>query len=273
MNKKASWVRKIGWMCDRCGHSVFELDIGLPPTCPECRSQMDISPRGVTLDPEAVERISELSGLLETPIEITIEITQRCPEGCDYCSSRATMDSNVMLTVEDVMEIFDSVQQQVGMESIGRINISGGEPLSHPDFFEIKRFCDIIGRENVYVYTNAISNLIYNTTVIKDGVEIHANVVLIPGRAANIPKRADMVHLLKLVKQGRAEDLDVPDLDYHVSKNILEKECSGCNHILIQADGKVRIAPCKKEYDLVDVEGEFSGSVGESREGHVTGVR
>lgn len=253
MNKKASWVRKIGWMCSECGHSVFTLDIGLPPTCPKCKLQMDIVERGVTLDLEAIERISELSRVVDPPIELTIEITQRCPEGCDYCSSRATTDSEMMLTVEDVMEIFDSIHQQAGLESIGRINISGGEPLSHPDFFTIKQWCDeMVGRENVYVYTNAITNLIYNTSVIEKGMEIHANVVLIPGRAANIPKKADVVHLLDLIKQGRAEDLDVPDMNYQVSKNILEKECGGCNHILVQADGKVRIAPCKKEYDLVD---------------------
>ena len=253
MDEKASWIRKVGWMCSRCNHSIFGLDTGLPPTCPKCKAPMEIATRGMTLDIEAMERISELSSLIEPPVEITIEITQRCPEDCDYCSSRATKDSKMMLTLEDVMEIIDSIQQQVGLESIGRINISGGEPLSHPDFFRIKQFCDaMIDRENVYVYTNAISNLIYNTSVIKGGVEIHANVVLIPGRAANIPKRANTVHLLKLVKQGRAEDLDVADLDYHVSQNILEKKCSGCSHILIQADGKVRIAPCKKEYDIVD---------------------
>ena len=251
--KKASWIRKIGWMCSRCYHSVFALDIGLPPTCPNCKTQMDIATRGMTIDQETIDRISELSGLVEPPIELTIEITQRCPEGCDFCSSRATTDSNVMLTEEDVMEIIESIDRQVGMESIGRINISGGEPLSHPDFFAIKRLCDVMaGRENVYVYTNAITNLIYNTSVIENGVTIHANVVLIPGRTANIPKRADKVHLLKLIKQGRAENLDVEDLDYHVSQNILEKECSGCSHILVQADGRVRIAPCKKEYDPVD---------------------
>ena len=250
-----SWIRKIGWMCNKCGHSVFALDIGLPPTCPKCKVQMDIAPRGVTLDPEAIERISELSGLVDPPIELTIEITQRCPEECDYCSSRSTRDSEIMLTVEDVMEIIESIDRQVGMESIGRINISGGEPLSHPDFLKIKHWCDVMaGRENVYVYTNAITKLIYNTSVIENGIEIHANVVLIPGRPANIPKRADVVHLLDLVKQGRAEDLDVPDLDYHVSRNLLEKECSGCSHILVQADGKVRIAPCKKEYDLTNQE-------------------
>ena len=251
--KKVSWIRKIGWMCDNCGHSVFALDIGLPPTCPKCKSQMDVVDRGVTINQETIDRISELSGLVEPPIELTIEITQRCPEGCDYCSSRATVDSNVMLTMDDITEIIDSIDRQVGMESIGRINISGGEPLSHPDFFEIKQFCDVMaGRENVYVYTNAITNLIYNTSVIKNGIELHANVVLIPGRVANIPKRADKVHLLKLIKQGRAENLNVEDLDYHVSQNILENKCEGCNHILVQADGKVRIAPCKKEYDIVE---------------------
>lgn len=181
------------------------------------------------------------------PLEITIELTQYCTEDCDYCSTNATKDHDVYLSIDDFLDIVREVRNS-GRE-VFRINISGGEPLSHPGFLSFKQYCDQwIGRENVYVYTNAISNLIYNTSVLKNGISVHANVVLIPGRPAHIPRKADVVHLLKLVKQGRAKELDIPDLKFHVSGNILDEECDKCNHLLIQADGKIMTAPCRKDY-------------------------
>ena len=182
----------------------------------------------------------------ESHLEITVEITQYCGEECDYCSSNATRDGGY-LPFDDFVLIVSRIIDSG--EKIGRINISGGEPLAHPTFLEYKEYCDeIVGRENVYVYTNAISNLIYNTDVLKNGVSVHANVVLIPGRPAHIPKKADVVHLLKLVKQGRAKDLDVLDLECHVSGNISGGGCDECNHLLIQTDGRIMTAPCRKDY-------------------------
>jgi len=188
-----------------------------------------------------------------SPLEVTVEITQFCREGCDYCSSNATTDE-IHLSINDFVDMMREIKDSG--RKIGRINISGGEPLAHPSFLAYKEYCDqIVGRENVYIYTNAISNLIYNTSVLKNGVSVHANVVLIPGRPAHIPKKADVVHLLKLVKQGRAKELDVPDLKFHVSGNILDKECQECNHLLIQADGKIMTAPCRKDYDQNEIPG------------------
>lgn len=71
---------------------------------------------------------------------------------------------------------------------------------------------------------------------------------LVPGREVYIPKNANKVHLLQLVKQGRAQDMEPANL--HASGNIEKSvcDCSECNHILLQANKKVVSAPCKKEY-------------------------
>lgn len=177
-------------------------------------------------------------------LELTIELTNFCEEECDYCSSSASKDGKAYIDYEKVLEFFHSVDTM----NVDRINISGGEPLAHPDFYKIKRACDIfIGRKNVYVYTNLISKIVYNTDIIPE-VEVHANVLIIPGRKPYVPKLAHVIHLLKLVIQGRAKKLDLPDPEYHVSGNFLYP-CKGCNHKLLQADGKIVNAPCKKEYN------------------------
>ena len=88
-------------------------------------------------------------------LEVTVEITQFCGENCDYCSTNATTGGGKYLSVDDFIDIIKEIEKS-GRE-IGRINISGGEPLSHPSFFGIKETCDeIVGRKNVYIYTNAI---------------------------------------------------------------------------------------------------------------------
>jgi hypothetical protein len=77
---------------------------------------------------------------------------------------------------------------------------------------------------------------------------VHANVCLVPGKHVYLPKKADKVHLLKLVPQGKAENMDAGN--FSVSGNLKGcNACSDCEHILLQADGKVMEAPCKKDYN------------------------
>lgn len=172
-------------------------------------------------------------------VEATIEITKYCDNSCEYCSTNADEDGG-HLPFEKIMEFLD------GIEDIERINISGGEPLAHPDFYNIKCYCDnMIGSENVWVYTNAITNLIHNTDVVKE-VTVHANVCLHPGNIY-ISKNARLNHILKLVEQGRGKNIQMPSFSF--SRNFFYGECDVCRHILLQADGKVVKAPCKKNYD------------------------
>ncbi len=171
-------------------------------------------------------------------MEVTIEITQYCPWKCDYCSSNAGPQGK-HLSKERILNFLSS------LKNVTRINISGGEPLSHPNFFEILMKCYDI-TDNVYVYTNAIKNIIFNSDIIRE-VNVEANVCVIAGREIYIPKDVSRVHLLKLVHQGRAKNL--PKQNITVSGNFCNNEkCKHCNHILLQANGKVVPSPCKKEY-------------------------
>jgi len=89
----------------------------------------------------------------------------------------------------------------------------------------------------------------FNSDVIRE-VKVEANVCIIQGNDVYIPKNVDRVHLLKLINQGRAKDY--PKQKVTVSSNFVEecnRKCSSCNHILLQADGQIVEAPCKKRYE------------------------
>lgn len=176
-------------------------------------------------------------------MEVTIEITDHCPNHCDYCSTEAAPGKSKHVHPADI-EFFLTNVIESG-KRISRINISGGEPLSHPNFYVILQLCKTF-TDDVWVYTNAITQILYNTDIVKE-IKVEANACLVPGRNVYIPKNVDKVHLLQLVPQGRAKDMR--PAKFHVSGNIIgEHKCAECNHMLLQADGKIMEAPCKKDY-------------------------
>ena len=170
-------------------------------------------------------------------MEVTIEITTYCGNDCDYCSTGASINGKHI----PYSDIYDFLQK---CPTIKRINISGGEPLSHPEFYKILKLCDQYTNE-VWVYTNDIKNIRYNSDVVKE-IRVEANVCIIPGRSVYIPKTADKIHLLQLTKSGRAKNMEPTKLK--ASSNIEKDNCNTCNHILLQADGNVVNSPCVKCY-------------------------
>lgn len=65
--------------------------------------------------------------------EVTIEVTQRCPNQCIYCSSWSSPDKTETLDFETICACVDDAA------SLGAslINLSGGEPMLRPDIVEI----------------------------------------------------------------------------------------------------------------------------------------
>lgn len=159
--------------------------------------------------------------------EITIEITNYCPHNCKFCSSES-IDNIKKATFLDFNDIRKLLKKQ--KSTFNHIIISGGEPLSHPQFWDILQLCKEYS-EDVVVYSNAITHLIYNPHVI-DGVYLEANLTVTP--------ETDKIHILRRVKQGR--EANRPEL--HLSTNHVE-ECN-CNHRVIRPDGKVYHTPCNK---------------------------
>ena len=171
---------------------------------------------------------------------MTVEITDYCPNECDYCSTNAGPIRKNIIGIKEIESFLNTIA------TIDRINISGGEPLSHPAFYGILKLCGSY-TDNVWVYTNVLKQIIYNTDIVKE-IKVEANVCLTPGREVYIPKNADKVHLLQLVKQGKAKDMKPANIK--VSGNIPRNNCScdSCDHILLQANRNIVSAPCKKDY-------------------------
>ncbi len=161
--------------------------------------------------------------------ELTIEITNYCPNHCKYCSSNALDDYNkaVFLSLYTIKQLLIDKEYE-------HIIISGGEPLAHPNFYSILELCKKHSRD-VVVYSNAITHLIYNSSVI-DGVYLETNLTILP--------EVDKVHILRRVKQGKEDNRP----EVHLSHNFSE-DCS-CEHHVIRPDGTINKSPCSKYNSL-----------------------
>lgn len=163
--------------------------------------------------------------------EHTFYITDYCPHDCSYCSSRAGKEGKEFLSLSIIMQTLEDEP------SFDIINISGGEPLAHPDFYRILELCknNVKPRNGrVWVYTNAIPGIMFNANVIPE-VPVHANLFT--------ADNTEQIHILKPVNQGRQADR--PKVSY--SCNYDGKCDADCGHQITMPDGSVHSAPCRKE--------------------------
>ena len=190
------------------------------------------------------QMIAELNR--EGEVEISIEVTKQCVFMCPWCSTDATPDGK-HLPFWAIDAFFEGVvKQNPPYNEIVKINVTGGECLLHPDIGHILLSCYEY-TPNVWVYTNLVRNLIFNSRVVREIGEIHANVCIGPGIDAHIPEnKIDMIHLLRLVHQGRAKDWKAVPIKVSGNFERSEHDCETCNHIYLQADGQIVGAPCKK---------------------------
>lgn len=64
-----------------------------------------------------------------------ISISNRCSKGCDFCY-RASTPSGGLMTVEDYCDVLDKMEDPK-YGNVFQVALGGGEPLEHPDFFDI----------------------------------------------------------------------------------------------------------------------------------------
>ena len=164
--------------------------------------------------------------------EITFEITNYCPNECSYCSSDA-VTSRADAVYADLSKIRSFLEME---DPYDRINISGGEPLAHTDFWFILQVCKqhVTPRIGyVAVYTNAFDCIMYNANVIP-GIRLEANVPMYDN--------VDKVHILKMVEQGR----EAKKAEIHKSCNFEKQNCEDCGHVVVRPDGSRNESPCRK---------------------------
>ena len=73
------------------------------------------------------------SSLMSTPMEMDIAITGRCNLHCRYCYYADEMTARSDLPTERWLSFFD----ELGRLAVQRIYITGGEPFTRPDLFEL----------------------------------------------------------------------------------------------------------------------------------------
>lgn len=159
--------------------------------------------------------------------EITFEITNYCNNKCKFCSTNAGPNGSNYLSIVYIKKILHN-------RFFDRINISGGEPLAHPDFYKILILCEKHSKA-VAVYTNSLKWLFYNANII-DGIRVEANLT--------INDNVEKIHILKRINQGRERNR--PEVKFSHNK----KNCKNCKHKVVRPDGKISPSPCKKEFIL-----------------------
>lgn len=160
--------------------------------------------------------------------EITFEITDFCENNCKFCSSDAKKYNASFLSITEINKYLVGCYYK-------QIHLSGGEPLSHPDFYHILKLCKSHS-DDVIVHTNAIKHIAFNMNVI-DNIYVEGYI--------SVTNDVDKVHILKRVEQGKEKTR--PEVKF--SGNWL-KDCSNCGHIVIRADGKQVKSPCDKETEV-----------------------
>lgn len=84
--------------------------------------------------------------------DLCFEIIQTCPNNCLFCSSCAGMDKNVMIDFDTFKKVIDHFMSVGGIEEI---SISGGEPMLHPDIYNMIMYCKALGIR-VVLFTSGV---------------------------------------------------------------------------------------------------------------------
>lgn len=155
-------------------------------------------------------------------MEVTLEITNYCEHECVYCPANAADEDTdetpiFYLAASYIKEVLDSISAKYNLD---RINIVGGEPLAHNEFYDILKLCRSY-TTNVWVYTNALNQIAYNTDAVGE-IKVEANVYLLTGKSAYIPSCADKINLIPLDKSKIA---------------FVDENSSG--HLCLKSDGYV----------------------------------
>ncbi len=94
--------------------------------------------------------------------EITLELTQRCPNRCIHCSSLSCPETTTQLPLSTVKEVIDDAAE-LGASTVC---LSGGEPFLYPELLEVVD----------YIHDHGLKTFIYSS-----------GVTYVDGRPSNVP--------------------------------------------------------------------------------------
>lgn len=83
--------------------------------------------------------------------ELAIEILQRCPNRCIYCSSLSDLNKSNIIPFEKICQVVDDAK----ILGASRICLSGGEPFLHPRIVDTVKYIAGVGLE-CYIYSSGV---------------------------------------------------------------------------------------------------------------------
>lgn len=214
-------------------------------------------------------------------MQLTLEITQKCNVFCPWCSSSAS-DEGKHMSYDDV---FKHLRRNIGLCS--SVRLSGGEPVLHPDIWQIVDFAKQIGYVTIlmtnghhYMRNPKIRDAygLLDKTVVnamseeslravrwmkQQGLPVQLEVVLVNGNELLLSMAVSTsiycgipLRMLALQKQGRGVDCEPIDT--------ITMNCSGgcVRDSKVMIDHQGVLSPCSalKYQDCCSME-EFSESI------------
>ncbi len=85
-------------------------------------------------------------------LALHLEITNQCNLRCTHCYLSSGAKKKNELGLQEIMDIIDQLEPGSGK----KLCITGGEPLLHPDFFNIIEYAAVTRGLEVDIYTNAL---------------------------------------------------------------------------------------------------------------------
>ena len=101
-------------------------------------------------------------------LDLCFEIIEKCPNECMFCSSNSCINKNKIISFEKFKEVIDKLHTKYGIKEL---SLSGGEPLLHPNIYEMIKYAKDKGIK-VVLFTSGIK--LYNTMP-KEEVDYYIN--------------------------------------------------------------------------------------------------
>ena len=137
-------------------------------------------------------------------------ITNDCNLNCPICFTYNRQDKKYYKSVEDVKIIVDNLFNRYGKIEI--INITGGEPTLHPDFFKIINIFKESGIQRITVNTNGIrivEDFEFASKIKEAGIQMVFSLHTINPEKSKIIYGSDISEL-KIKALERFENLNIP---------------------------------------------------------------
>lgn len=138
-----------------------------------------------------------MSGSTEhfTPVHFSIELTDHCNLLCKHCYRESGPHLNNFLPTKKLLSLFD-IMSSHGVQTI---ELTGGEPMTHPDFTQIFRKASevfgtvgivsngtLIDDEAIAAFSRASERVVVQIDVDGDTAQVHDSLRGIPGAFARV---------------------------------------------------------------------------------------